>query len=953
MSESSLPHTNGATKPPLGDDHQAGCQENGRQDANTEGTATSLSKLVVTLDQPPTDSRVPTTTAGALSPMDVGSHDIDDSGYISDESCNYDSAQEDFVPGDLVRKDLAREDSASEYFAPVIEPSIKILDRYHFHEEPSEGNSVHLIEVLQVLPDDGENTLPYSRRMQLPFGTFPDRAAAKPSRVRIRSARLTALLDLIAEKSCGMHRTWDLRKTEKLKDAAKTPGSTSVVYLYPFKLFVLFEQDIRRFAQWLRDERPEHPEFSQFPEVFWTPATLEELLILIDLFDFQLSSVFQRRRNLLGEGGFQDSSNAMIEFADLWLLYEPGQLVYMRQSADTSRSRSPPQLWQVLQYSGARKVLNNDSNMNLNDAYSDTAGAGSKDKMNRFVLKGFTYDTDEQSGTCVPIEQTLNIPHWSGFREIRSLFAFPVAFCRPNFEFPDASGEKYLERLSLEGQQMCELKQGMIKSYKGPGIDEYGTLWQYDSEVIIDSERARQDAPELFGNGRLGISTLGMLSPFSEGASTISHSISLEIGDTREVEEDYWPVVDDIHDDITMEWQYFKHVGDTKKLATVARELSSFDLKKDLRSLVILPRLVCGFVLSARTWANLDIGGLDNHRFKKELWDEVMLQDGHKHLLLAAVQKSAKIDTTKRLPIHGKGLGTLILLQGHPGTGKTFTAEALAARTERALYPITPGELGSEVAVLERNLDRIFQRGRRWDCILLMDEGDVYLTARSRQPDGTNDRNRVVGVFLRHLEDYPGIIIITTNWAEQLDRAVRDRVTLPLPYRPLNRNAITEIWKRYSLMADQFLGDRPKEQRPHVEIAENTREWAVKQYNLSTSTTSGTSKDTKDTKEPLGESPWTSGRQIRTAFRLAIFIAMQDRVRQKYHHLVIEEGKKPEKDRETIREPRLAEGDWITVEIRHFEQVFELFGAFAKGLKDGKKQPERDENISYDRQDLT
>jgi hypothetical protein len=275
-----------------------------------------------------------------------------------------------------------------------------------------------------------------------------------------------------------MHRIWDLRKTEKLKDAAKSPGSTSVVYLYPFKLFVLFEQDIRKFAQWLRDERPKHQEFSQFPEVFWTPVTLEELLILIDLFDVQLSSVFQRRRNLLGEGGFQDSSNTVIEFADLWLLYEPGQLVYMRQSADTSRSRSPPQLWQVLQYSGARKVLNNDSNMNLNDAYSDTAGAGSKDKMNRFVLKGFTYDTDEQSGTCVPIEQTLNIPHWSGFREIRSLFAFPVAFCRPNFEFPDASGEKYLERLSLEGQQMCELKQGMIKSYKGPGIDEYGTLWQ-------------------------------------------------------------------------------------------------------------------------------------------------------------------------------------------------------------------------------------------------------------------------------------------------------------------------------------------------------------------------------------------------------------------------------------------------------------------------------------------
>ncbi|CAN9446512.1 unnamed protein product [Alternaria alternata] len=942
MSESSLQHTNGAIKLPLGDDHQAGSQENGRLGVDTEGTATSLSKLVVTLDQPPTDLILSITTADELSLVDIESHDLDDSGYISDESCSYDSAQEYFMPGDL---------------APVIERTIKILDRFHW-KQSSEGNTFSLIEVLQVLPDDGDNTLPYSRRMQLPFGTLPDRAAAKPSQVRVRSARLTSLLDLIAEKSCGMHRTWDLRKTKKLEDAAQNPWSTPVVYLYPFKLFVLFEQDIRDFARWLQEGQPKDTKFSQFPKVFLTSDTLEELLVLIDLFDDQLSSVFQRRHRLLGGGGFQDSSNAMIEFADLWLLYKPGQLIYMRESADTSPSRSAPQLWQVLQYSGARKVLNNDSNENLNDYYSDTAGAGNKDKMNRFVLKGFTYDTDERSDTCVPIEQVLNIPHWSGFREIRSLHAFPVEFCRPNFEFPDASGEDYLERLSLEGQQMCKLKQGTIKSYKGPGIDEYGTLWQYDSEVIIDSERARQDAPELFGNaGSQAMFPLGML-PFSEGVRTISRSISLEMGDTREVQDDSWmfsvdEITGDIHDDITMEWHYFKHIGDTEKLATVAQELSSFDLKKDLKSLVIFPRLVCGFVLSARTWANLDIGGLENHRFKKELWDEVMLQDGHKHLLLSAVQKTAKTDITKRLPVHGKGLGTLILLQGHPGTGKTFTAEALAAKTERALYPITPGELGSEVAVLERNLDRIFQRGRRWDCILLMDEGDVYLTARSRQPDGTNDRNRVVGVFLRHLEDYPGIIIITTNWAEQLDRAVRDRVTLPLPYRPLNRNAITEIWKRYSLMTDQFLGDRPKAQRPHVEIAENTREWAVKQYNLSTSTTSGTSKDTKDTKEPLGESPWTSGRQIRTAFRLAIFIAMQDRVRQKHHHLVMEEGKKPEKDRETILEPRLAEGDWITVEIRHFEQVFELFGAFAKGLKDGKKQPERDENISYDRQDLT
>ena len=45
--------------------------------------------------------------------------------------------------------------------------------------------------------------------------------------------------------------------------------------------------------------------------------------------------------------------------------------------------------------------------------------------------------------------------------------------------------------------------------------------------------------------------------------------------------------------------------------------------------------------------------------------------------------------------IQGKGRGLIILLHGPPGTGKTSTAEAIAAYTGKPLYAITCGDIGN------------------------------------------------------------------------------------------------------------------------------------------------------------------------------------------------------------------------------------------------------------------
>lgn len=74
--------------------------------------------------------------------------------------------------------------------------------------------------------------------------------------------------------------------------------------------------------------------------------------------------------------------------------------------------------------------------------------------------------------------------------------------------------------------------------------------------------------------------------------------------------------------------------------------------------------------------------------------------------------------------------------------------------------------------------------------MLLIDEADVFL---QRRAELTLDRNRLVAVFLRKLEDFDGILILTTNLVDHFDSAILDRVHLRVQYHPLDRAARKEV----------------------------------------------------------------------------------------------------------------------------------------------------------------
>ena len=194
-----------------------------------------------------------------------------------------------------------------------------------------------------------------------------------------------------------------------------------------------------------------------------------------------------------------------------------------------------------------------------------------------------------------------------------------------------------------------------------------------------------------------------------------------------------------------------------------------------------------GFSFVAKQWGEIHIDQLEEIKFRTESYDKLVLNTETKDILFSLVENS---EQGKDL-VDGKGGGVIFLLHGTPGVGKTLTAETIAETLQRPLYMVSVGELGTDVSSLEENLRNILQVSASWNAVLLIDEVDIFLEKR----DLDVHRNALVGVFLRLLEYYNGILFLTTNRVEQIDPAFYSRISLAIKYPALSVDARISIWK--------------------------------------------------------------------------------------------------------------------------------------------------------------
>ena len=194
-----------------------------------------------------------------------------------------------------------------------------------------------------------------------------------------------------------------------------------------------------------------------------------------------------------------------------------------------------------------------------------------------------------------------------------------------------------------------------------------------------------------------------------------------------------------------------------------------------------------------------DINQKDSLDGQNSGFDDLVIPDEYKRIVKALVESHALGSQLKSRDkqqidlIRGKGKGLIILLHGVPGVGKTSTAESVASYTGRPLFPITCGDIGQTASDVERNLEATFLLARKWGCVLLLDEADVFLAKREKGGDNI-DRNALVSVFLRTLEYYSGILFLTTNRIGSFDEAFKSRIHISLYYPPLSESQTFGVW---------------------------------------------------------------------------------------------------------------------------------------------------------------
>jgi len=55
----------------------------------------------------------------------------------------------------------------------------------------------------------------------------------------------------------------------------------------------------------------------------------------------------------------------------------------------------------------------------------------------------------------------------------------------------------------------------------------------------------------------------------------------------------------------------------------------------------------------------------------------------------------------------------------------------VAEIAEKPLYRVTCGDIGTQADAVEKYLQTIMYLGKTWDCVLLLDEADVFLEERT------------------------------------------------------------------------------------------------------------------------------------------------------------------------------------------------------------------------------
>ncbi|MGY4404064.1 ATP-binding protein [Bradyrhizobium sp. USDA 3315] len=145
-----------------------------------------------------------------------------------------------------------------------------------------------------------------------------------------------------------------------------------------------------------------------------------------------------------------------------------------------------------------------------------------------------------------------------------------------------------------------------------------------------------------------------------------------------------------------------------------------------------------------------------------------------------------------------QGRGIAALFHGPSGTGKTTAAQAVARALDTDVYQADLSLLESKfIGETAKNVDMLFNDAERSHAVLVCDEADAILGKRSEIKDA-HDRyaNIDVAYLLQRIEAYSGLVILTTNFRQNIDQAFQRRFRFVVEFPKPDVQGREQIWRK-------------------------------------------------------------------------------------------------------------------------------------------------------------
>ncbi len=598
-----------------------------------------------------------------------------------------------------------------------------------------------------------------------------------PERIRINSPHLDAIFSIISSL-----------------ESSPMPQ----VHLRPFKTLVQYETQIREFLSQLEGKLAQqlstdkdvscHPQVAigQAPPNVETPETSTKHVSTDTVRDSEIAKITNpesivnksKSEDLVGSEKalmdlrclvefmdryvspvnreFLHGSRKMVQFHELWYLFRVGQIIYHPTTAGSARSgnSSNPHgenqkryqtTYRVIYTEGGRPILSKDDKDD-----NDGDQPRLSDRINRFRLTCYYIDFNDKDYSAGP--HVVSINPFEGERRIDSLEAYPLQYAEQHVQIR--------EELIQRGKTFKSVLEQKHWFYDGPDYitnpngsehkEASSLVEQVNSEVIVDFDQALKV-------GNLGSYDWATIQSYLHGQidkgfeDEYDEDYPITIWKDRDQTEIHSTESEDIFEDGILDCRlgkaqfsedpFLKALADVESKGSHAAPIS---LRED--DLILITRRVMAYALRERTFHMLDVALLRPIASNADGFKNLELPKGHKEMVRALVgshsmakNSSVAVEFSVGYDVvHGKGRGLIILLHGVPGVGKTSTAECIAAATGKPLFPITCGDLGLTPQEVEKALKRHFHLAQTWDCVLLLDEADVFLAQRTKQDIARN-----------------------------------------------------------------------------------------------------------------------------------------------------------------------------------------------------------------------